>query len=109
MKIVLVGQALFGKDCLEALLNQGEQVVGVITIPDDLRGRPNPLKDFAAEKNIAVFQPPGKIPQRLKDPQVLAITKELKPDLVLYQYLNCLLKASITLLEMSSLKLATLM
>ena len=39
----------------------------------------------------------------------LALSKELKPYLVLYQYLNCLLKASITLLEMSSLKLATLM
>lgn len=88
MKIVLVGQALFGKDCLEALLNQGEQVVGVITIPDDLRGRPNPLKDFAAEKNIAVFQPPGKIPQRLKDPQVLAITKELKPDLFVLAFVS---------------------
>lgn len=88
MKIVLVGQALFGKDCLEVLLNQGEQVVGVITIPDDSRGRPNPLKDFAEGKNIPVFQPPGKSPQRLKNPQVRAIAKDLKPDLFVLAFVS---------------------
>lgn len=88
MKIVLVGQALFGKDCLEVLLGQGEKIVGVITIPDDLRGRPNPLKDFAQEKNIPVFQPPGKSPRRLKDPQVLAIAKDLKPDLFVLAFVS---------------------
>lgn len=88
MKIILVGQALFGKDCLEVLLNQGEQVMGVITIPDDPKGRPNPLKDFAEEKNIPVFQPLGKSPQRLKNTQVLAIAKDLKPDLFVLAFVS---------------------
>ncbi|PKM71030.1 MAG: methionyl-tRNA formyltransferase [Firmicutes bacterium HGW-Firmicutes-17] len=101
MKIVLVGQALFGKDCLEVLLKQGEQVVGVITIPDDFRGRPNPLKDFAREKKIPVFQPLGKSPQRLKDPQVIAIAKDLKPDLFVLAFVSDIMPYSV-------IKLATL-
>lgn len=101
MKIVLVGQALFGKDCLEVLLNQGEQVAGVITIPDDSRGRPNPLKDFAEEKNIPVFQPPGKSPHRLKDPQVMDIAKDLKPDLFVLAFVSDIFPYSV-------IKLATL-
>jgi methionyl-tRNA formyltransferase len=101
MKIVLVGQALFGKDCLEVLLKQGEQVVGVITIPDDSRGRPNPLKDFAEEKNIPVFQPSGKSPHRLKNPQVMAIAKDLKPDLFVLAFVSDIIPYSV-------IKLATL-
>lgn len=101
MKIILVGQALFGKDCLEALIEQGEQIVGVITIPDDFRGRPNPLKDFAQAKNIPVYQPPGKSPQRLKDPQVIDIAKDLKPDLFVLAFVSDIMPYSV-------IKMATL-
>jgi methionyl-tRNA formyltransferase len=88
MKIILIGQALFGKDCLEALIEQGEEVVGVMTIPDDPTGKPNPLKAFAAQKNISIFQPPGKSPNRLKDPQVIEIAKDLKPDLFVLAFVS---------------------
>ncbi len=81
MKIILVGQAPFGKECLETLLKQGEQVVGTITVPDDPRGRSNPVKDLAVERGIPVLQPPGRGPHRLKDPSVIPWVKELKPDL----------------------------
>ncbi len=86
MRIVLIGQARFGKDCLEAL--DKENVVGVITIPDDPRGRPNPLKDLALEKNIPVFQPPGESPNRLKDPRFKDIIKALKPDLFVLAFVS---------------------
>jgi len=82
LRIILVGQAPFGKDCLEALLGQRENVVGVITAPDDPRGkRPNPVKDLALEKNIPLIQPEGKSPHRLKDNSLIPWVKELKPDL----------------------------
>ncbi|UNC91864.1 methionyl-tRNA formyltransferase [Candidatus Contubernalis alkaliaceticus] len=81
MRIVLVGQAPFGKDCLETMLEQGEQIVGVITVPDDLKGRPNPVKDLALEKNIPVLQTPGRSPHRLKDPLVIPWVRDLEPDL----------------------------
>ena len=38
-----------------------------------------------------------------KETKLLALSKEEKPGLVLYQALNCLLKHSIKLFEMSSL------
>lgn len=80
MRIVLVGQAAFGKDCLQALLNQGENIVGVITVPEEAN-RPNPVKELALEKNIPVLQPEGKSPHRLKHPSVAPWVTELKPDL----------------------------
>jgi methionyl-tRNA formyltransferase len=83
MRIILVGQAAFGKDCLEALLEQGENVVGVVTIPDEPGDkRPNPVKELAVEKNIPVLQPEGRSPHRLKHPSVLPWLKDLKPDLL---------------------------
>jgi len=88
MKIILIGQALFGKDCLEALLNQGEEIVGVITVPDDPKGRPNPLKELALEKSISMLQPSGNIPNRLKNPVVVSMVKDLKPDLFVLAFVN---------------------
>ncbi|RQD75412.1 MAG: methionyl-tRNA formyltransferase [Candidatus Syntrophonatronum acetioxidans] len=82
MRIILVGQGPFGKDCLEVLLEQKENLVGIITVPDDPEGkRPNPVKDLALEKNISVLQPEGRSPHRLKDPSVVPWVEELKPDL----------------------------
>lgn len=81
MRIIVVGQAPFGKDCLEALLGQGENVVGVITVPDDPRGRPNPVKDLALEKGIPLIQPEGRYPHRLGSPEVAPWARDLRPDL----------------------------
>ncbi len=94
MKIVLIGQASFGKDCLQALLE--ENIVGVITIPDDPKGRANPLKDFALEKNIPVFQPPGESPNRLRNPRVKEIIKALKPDLFVLAFVSDIMPYEIT-------------
>jgi len=88
MKIAVVGQALFGKDCLEALINQGEEIVGVITIPDDPKGKPNPMKDLALEKKIPVLQPPGQSPHRLKDPSVIFVVNDWKPDLFVLAFVS---------------------
>ena len=47
MRIVLNGQQAFGKAVLEALLERGENVVGVYCGPDK-EGRPiDPLKELA--------------------------------------------------------------
>ncbi len=82
MRIVLVGQAPFGKDCLQALLEQGENVAGVITIPDEPGGkRPNPVKELALEKNIPLLMPEGKNHHRLENSSVIPWVRELQPDL----------------------------
>ncbi len=56
MKIVVIGQAAFGKDVLAALIDAGENVVGVFC-PPDIEGRPvDPIKHEAGERGIPVFQ-----------------------------------------------------
>jgi methionyl-tRNA formyltransferase len=57
MKLIVHGQQAFGKSVLEALLERGEEVVGVYCEPDK-EGRPeDPIKTFAQDKGLPVFQP----------------------------------------------------
>ena len=43
MKIVVIGQSLFGADVYKILKQNGHEIVGVFTVPDDAKGRPDPL------------------------------------------------------------------
>ena len=57
MKLIVHGQQAFGKSVLEALLERGDEVLGVYCEPDR-EGRPaDPIKTFAEEKGVPVFQP----------------------------------------------------
>jgi len=57
MKLIVHGQQAFGKSVLEALLERGDEVLGVYCEPDR-EGRPaDPIKSFAEEKGVPVFQP----------------------------------------------------
>ncbi len=75
MRIVLLGQAAFGEKVLDRLVHDGEEIVGIYTIPD-APGRSNPLKDLAVKLGIPVFQPP-----RLRAPEVFTEYVKLRPDL----------------------------
>ena len=57
MRIVVHGQQAFGKSVLEALLERGEDVVGVYCAPDPASGRVDPLKEAALARNLLVRQP----------------------------------------------------
>src|SRR5207245_10013486 len=58
MRIVVHGQQAFGKGVLDALLERGENVVGVYCAPDRAQGgRLDPLKEAALARNLPVFQP----------------------------------------------------
>ena len=67
MRILFIGQAAFGKDALDALIKQNENIVGVITLPD-VPGQkyPNPVKELALELGIPVLQP-----SKMKDPAAI--------------------------------------
>jgi len=84
MRIVFIGQAPFGKDSLAALIRQGENIVGVTTVPD-LSGqkRPNPVKELAEKKGLPLLQP-----ARLKHPDAVAWVRELKPDLLVLAFVT---------------------
>lgn len=80
MRIVFMGTPEFAVPSLRALCEGGYDVVGVFTQPDRPKGRGNkvvasPVKQFAAEKGIPVFQP-----QRIRKDGVEDL-KFLSPDL----------------------------
>ncbi len=46
MRVLVIGQAPFGAECLQALKQQGENLVGAITVPDVPGAKkPNPLRN----------------------------------------------------------------
>lgn len=59
MRIVVHGQQAFGKSVLDALLERGENVVGVYCGPEPAQGggRIDPLKEAALARNLPVHQP----------------------------------------------------
>ncbi|MEJ5348234.1 MAG: methionyl-tRNA formyltransferase [Desulfosoma sp.] len=77
MRLIVIGQAPFGRDCLQALLDQGEDVVGAMTIPDVPGAKkPNPFKELAVERGLPLLQP-----RTLKGQDVLEWVRDKKPDL----------------------------
>jgi methionyl-tRNA formyltransferase len=81
MRIILHGQQAFGQSVLEALLDRGEEIVGVYSAPD--AGRPDPLKVAAEERGLPVFQPSS-----YKDPEVWAQMKSLEADLCVMAFVT---------------------
>ncbi|WP_119460969.1 formyltransferase family protein [Rhodospirillaceae bacterium SYSU D60014] len=83
MRIIFNGQQAFGQAVLEALLERGEQVVGVYCAPDKEGRKTDPLKEFALSKNLPLFQPPS-----FKTPEVREQIASLKPDLGVMAYVT---------------------
>lgn len=76
-----MGTPEFAIPPLAALLDEGYDVIGVITAPDKPAGRGKklkspPVKIFAEEKGLKIFQP-----KKLKDPEFIQSIKDLKPDI----------------------------
>lgn len=84
MRIVFIGQAPFGKESLAALIEQGETVVGVITIPDRPNQKyPNLVKELAEAESIPLLQS-----ARLKSPEAIGWVEDLSPDLLVLAYVT---------------------
>ena len=81
MRIVLFGQAAFGKDVLAALLEAGEEVVGVST--PGAGNRPDPLFEAATEHRIPVIETPA-----LREDEPFQRYLELKPDLLVFAFVT---------------------
>ena len=80
ISLVFFGTPDIGVKSLEHLYNKFN-VLAVVTQPDKPSGRghkltPSPVKVFAAEHNIPVFQPKT----IRKEPEIIEALKELKPD-----------------------------
>ena len=82
ISIVYFGTPDIGLKSLEYFYNSDKfEVLAVVTQPDKPSGRghkltPSPIKQFAIEHNIQVFQPKS----IRKEPEIINALKELKPD-----------------------------
>ena len=80
-RIVYMGTPEFAVAPLEALIKEGYNVVGVVTVADKPSGRglkvnESPVKKFAVEHGIPVLQP-----LKLRDPEFLEQLAAFKADL----------------------------
>jgi len=80
-KIVFMGTPEFAVASLDALINAGCHIVGVITAPDKPAGRglklqESAVKKYAVEKGLKILQP-----EKLKNPQFLEALRSLNADL----------------------------
>jgi methionyl-tRNA formyltransferase len=81
IRIVFMGTPDFAVESLKALVENGYQVVGVITAPDKPAGRGRQLsesavKQYAVQQNLKVLQP-----EKLKNPEFIAELASLKADM----------------------------
>ena len=82
MRIIVNGQQAFGKAVLDALVERGEDVVGVYCGPDKGE-RVDPIKEAALEHGLPVFQPTS-----FKKPEVWDQMRSLEPDLCVMAYVT---------------------
>jgi methionyl-tRNA formyltransferase len=80
-RIIFMGTPEFAVASLDALVQAGCNIVGVITAPDKPAGRgmkltESAVKKYAVEKQLPVLQP-----EKLKDPMFLEALKNLQADL----------------------------
>jgi methionyl-tRNA formyltransferase len=81
-RIIFMGTPEFAVPSLKALLENGENIVCVVTQPDRPKGRgrkvsPPPVKKLAQAAAIPVLQP-----ERIKGDDFLSSLKKYKPDLI---------------------------
>ena len=80
LRIVFMGTPEFAVASLDAMLNAGCTIVGVITAPDKPAGRglklqESAVKKYAVEKGLPILQP-----EKLKNPQFLEDLRSLNAD-----------------------------
>lgn len=81
LKIVFFGTPEFAVESLDAIINSGFNVVGVVTMPDKIAGRGHKIyqsnvKKYALEKRLNILQP-----EKLKAPEFIESLKTLDADL----------------------------
>lgn len=81
MRILFMGTPEFAVESLRALVENGYNVVGVVTMPDKPAGRgyklqPSAVKQYALQQGLKVLQP-----EKLKDEEFLAALQEMEVDL----------------------------
>lgn len=81
LRIVYMGTPDFAVAPLRRLVEEGYNIVGIVTMPDKPAGRglhmqASAVKRYAVEAGLPVYQP-----EKLKDPQFVETLRSLAPDL----------------------------
>lgn len=83
LKILFMGTPDFAKESLENLYDAGHEIIGVVTNPDRPKGRgmkmiASPVKEYALEKNLKVYQP-----ETVKNNiDFIKLVKNIHPDII---------------------------
>ena len=90
MRIALFGQAAFGKDVFDALIEAGEQIVGVST-PREREGTPaDPLREAAEAAGLPA------IPTRdLRKEQPFEAYRAWQPELIVFAFVTDIVRANV--------------
>lgn len=83
LNILFMGTPDFARDSLEAVYNADYNILGVVTNPDRPKGRgmklvASPVKEFALEKKIEIFQPE----KVKKNEEFINQIKDMNPDVI---------------------------
>lgn len=105
LKVVFLGTPEFAKTSLEAIHQSHHKVVGVVTVADKASGRgqkinQSPVKMYAVENNIPVFQP-----EKLRNPEFLAELKALEADVFVVVAFRMMPKVLFEMPEMGTFNL----
>jgi methionyl-tRNA formyltransferase len=84
LKIALIGQSVFGKSVLEALVEKGEdEIVGVFAPPIREGHSSDPISDTANELNVPVYEF-----SRLRDQEAIDQFNSLEPELCVMAFVT---------------------
>ena len=83
MRIIVNGQQAFGASVLRALVERGEEIVGVYSRPEKPGHRPDPLADAARERGLPLFQPSS-----FRREETWEQMRSLRPDLGVMAYVT---------------------
>ena len=83
LNVLFMGTPDFAMESLDSLYTNGYNILGVVTNVDKPKGRgmklfPSPVKEYALDKDIKVFQP-----EKIKNnPEFIEQIKSLNPDVI---------------------------
>ena len=83
VRIAVIGQAAFGESVLNALVEEGENVVGVFCPPDREGRRPDPIKAAAEGHDVPVLQF-----RRMRNQDAIDAFKELNSDICVMAFVT---------------------
>lgn len=95
MKIVFMGTPEFAVPCLQKIIDEGHEVLGVVTQPDKPKGRGKklsmpPVKELALKYDIPVYQP-----IKAREESFVETLKEINPELIVVVAFGQILPKSI--------------